>query len=457
MEIRYVFILIVVLIIFDITAVNLSYVLAYTNVSNVHPTRFFDTYFIILNITWIFASYFTRLYHLYTIQSLKSLIGKTFTTFVIYSLLTVVLFLIFNSRLHETLAYYIVTQLFMICCGRGIIYLLQNIHQNITHFRRNVIIVGYNDTGKNLHRYFLRNSMSFSFAGFFDDVTNYDADTDLKGDLNDIIAYTNEHNIKEIYSTHYPEQGSKFAQLFALAEYHCVKVRYVAGSSDIIDSNYCVRYIFQGTRILSKRIEPLDLLRNRILKRAFDLVFSTLVIFFVLSWLIPIISILIKAGSRGPTFFLQLRSGRDNQPFWCYKFRSMTVNKNANAQQASKGDSRVTKIGAFMRKTSIDELPQFLNVFLGHMTVVGPRPHMLSHTEQYKQTVNNYMVRHFIKPGITGWAQVNGYRGETRTEDQMHNRVDHDIWYSGNWSIYLDLKIVIATVANAVRGEENAY
>jgi len=457
MEIRYVFLLIVIMLVFDITAVNLTFIYAYTNVDNGYRTYFFSNYFIVLTLTWLVASYFTRLYHLYTIQNLSNLLLKSLLTVTLYGVLTTIIFFIFNKRFHEALIYYSLAPFVFTFYSRVIIYLLKNSHQHITNFRRKVIIVGHNDTGKNLHRYFLRNGMSFSFAGFFDEMPGQECETDLQGDLNSIIPYAAKHKIKEIYSTKYPEHSDEFVQVLALAEYHCIKVRYVAGIDDDINENYCVRYIFQGIRILSKRTERLDLLRNRIIKRAFDIVFSGLVICFVLSWLIPLIGLLIKTESKGPAFFLQLRSGRDNEPFWCYKFRSMAVNKNADSHQASKGDSRITRIGAFMRKTSIDELPQFINVFMGQMSVVGPRPHMLQHTEQYKQTVNNYMVRHFIKPGITGWAQINGFRGETRTESQMVNRVNHDIWYSGNWSLNLDMKIVFGTVKNALKGEENAY
>jgi putative colanic acid biosynthesis UDP-glucose lipid carrier transferase len=196
---------------------------------------------------------------------------------------------------------------------------------------------------------------------------------------------------------------------------------------------------------------------NLLLKRVFDIVFSLLVIGLIFPWLFPIIVIMIKMDSAGPVFFKQQRSGRQNDSFLCYKFRTMQVNADSNQLQATKGDSRVTKMGVFMRRTNIDELPQFFNVFLGSMSVVGPRPHMLKHTEQYSELINNYLVRHYAKPGITGWAQVNGYRGETKELIEMRDRVDYDIWYIENWSLLLDLKIVYMTVFNVFQGEENAY
>jgi undecaprenyl-phosphate galactose phosphotransferase/putative colanic acid biosynthesis UDP-glucose lipid carrier transferase len=167
--------------------------------------------------------------------------------------------------------------------------------------------------------------------------------------------------------------------------------------------------------------------------------------------------LIIKLESPGPVFFRQKRSGRDNRPFVCLKFRSMYVNDLAHNKQAGKGDSRVTKFGAFIRKTSIDELPQFFNVFWGDMSVVGPRPHMINLAKEYSELINNYLVRQFAKPGITGWAQVNGYRGETKELSDMENRVEYDIWYIENWSLLLDIKIIVRTVINILKGDENAY
>ena len=185
--------------------------------------------------------------------------------------------------------------------------------------------------------------------------------------------------------------------------------------------------------------------------------FSSIVIVFVLSWLTPLIAILIKLESKGPVFFKQSRNGFNYQEFDCYKFRSMTPNKNANLYQATRGDQRVTKVGKFIRKTSIDELPQFFNVLFGDMSVVGPRPHMVSHTNMYAKKIDKFMVRHFVKPGITGLAQVSGFRGEVETDKDIIGRVKYDIFYIENWSILLDIKIIAQTFINAVRGEEKAY
>src|SRR5690606_10508566 len=209
--------------------------------------------------------------------------------------------------------------------------------------------------------------------------------------------------------------------------------------------------------VISIRQEPVYDIEGRFKKRLFDMLFSLLVVVLVLSWLYPLIGMLIKLESRGPIMFKQLRTGRDNKPFWCYKFRSMRVNNESDDRQATRGDSRITTIGAFLRRTSLDELPQFFNVLQGHMSVVGPRPHMLKHTEQYKTIIDHYMTRQFLKPGITGWAQVNGYRGETTEPRLMERRVAHDIWYLENWTTMLDVRIVFLTIINMLVGEKNAF
>ena len=192
-------------------------------------------------------------------------------------------------------------------------------------------------------------------------------------------------------------------------------------------------------------------------KRAFDFVFAGFVVVFLLSWLVPLVALLIKLGSKGPIFFKQLRTGKQGKSFYCLKFRSMTINAESDSKQASRGDIRVTKLGAFLRKTSLDELPQFVNVLRGEMSVVGPRPHMLQHTEQYAKTIHNFMDRHLIMPGITGLAQVLGYRGETKELDAMAKRVNADIHYIHNMSWLMDLKIIGLTIKQVFKRPGNAF
>jgi exopolysaccharide biosynthesis polyprenyl glycosylphosphotransferase len=194
-----------------------------------------------------------------------------------------------------------------------------------------------------------------------------------------------------------------------------------------------------------------------VVKRVFDITFSSVVIVFLLSWMFLLIAILIKISSRGPVLFRQKRSGLDNNEFWCYKFRSMSQNTDADTKQATRQDSRITTIGKFLRRTSLDEFPQFFNVFKGDMSIVGPRPHMLKHTEQYSELIKKYMVRQLVKPGITGAAQIRGYRGETKELNDMEGRVKWDVWYIENWTFFLDINIILHTVFDFIKGDEKAY
>lgn len=210
--------------------------------------------------------------------------------------------------------------------------------------------------------------------------------------------------------------------------------------------------------ILTGQIQsPLYIRYNRIIKRIFDLMVSAVVLCTLFPVIFLVVGIIIKLTSPGPIFFIQKRTGKDGKDFNCYKFRSMKVNKEADEVQATADDPRKTPFGNFIRNTSIDEIPQLINVFLGDMSLIGPRPHMVKHTEMYSQLIDNYMDRHAVKPGITGWAQVTGLRGETKELYLMEKRVEADIWYIQNWSFLLDLKIIGKTIKTILLGDENAY
>jgi putative colanic acid biosynthesis UDP-glucose lipid carrier transferase len=320
---------------------------------------------------------------------------------------------------------------------------------------RSVAVLGMNTGGIKLAAY-LKKQTNFNFQGFLGDESCY---VDEQGNLIQAasaqLQTAANSGIKDVFVSLTPDRMGDVQYLLNEADKYCVRLKFVPDFS-LSPAPFDIEYMDQFS-VISLRKEPLKDISNRFKKRVFDIVFSSLVIVFILSWLYPILALIIKIQSPGPVLFKQLRSGRDNEPFWCFKFRSMQANNADEKRQASRGDSRVTKIGAFMRRTSLDELPQFFNVLMGDMSVMGPRPHMLSHTEQYRAIVDKYMVRQFLKPGITGWAQVNGFRGETKETYQMEKRVEHDIWYMENWSIALDIKILFMTVLNVIKGEENAY
>jgi Undecaprenyl-phosphate glucose phosphotransferase len=324
---------------------------------------------------------------------------------------------------------------------------------------KKVVIVGASAVGQDLYKHIEANShLGYKVEGFFDDygvVERVNGQTQL-GKVEDCISYALSNNVSEIFCTLSGNEVDKIKMLMQEADKHLLRFRLVPDLSAGLHKNVMLE-LYGHLPILTSRKEPLDNKANEVVKRIFDILFSTMVIILILSWLIPILAVIIKMESRGPVFFKQLRSGKGNKPFYCYKFRSMTVNTDSDREQATKGDMRITKVGAFLRKTSIDELPQFFNVLMGEMSVVGPRPHMIKHTQDYSVLINNFMVRHFLTPGITGWAQVRGYRGETKETSAMANRVEADLWYLENWTLLLDLKIILLTVWQVLRGNENAF
>lgn len=245
-------------------------------------------------------------------------------------------------------------------------------------------------------------------------------------------------------------------RLVDLAENNLIKIKLVSPSL-VIENRFLSIEKFGQIPVINVNAIPLDNWANQMMKRGFDIVFSGIVIVFVLSWLYPLIGLFIKMESAGPILFKQSRNGRRNDSFLCWKFRTMVLNSDSDTKQATKDDSRITKVGSFLRRTSIDELPQFFNVFLGQMSVVGPRPHPIKLNEEYKPRIHKFVQRHAVKPGITGLAQAKGYRGETAVFSDMNGRVRLDRFYVKNWSILLDFKIIALTISSIVRGHEKAY
>jgi putative colanic acid biosynthesis UDP-glucose lipid carrier transferase len=323
---------------------------------------------------------------------------------------------------------------------------------------KSVVILGGGRVGMELKDYLEQHPiLGYHVHGFFDDlVPQADDAVPALGTLNDWLNYARKNRINEVFCTLPDHAMEKIHLLMRQADQEMIRFKMVPDVKDYFRKNVKVQW-FGHMQVLSARTEPLELKLNQVLKRVFDISISLIVIIFLLSWLFPLMALLIKLGSKGPVFFRQLRSGKNNEPFWCIKFRSMVLNAEANSLQAAKNDPRVTIIGAFMRRNSIDELPQFFNVLLGNMSVVGPRPHMLQHTAAYAELIDQYMLRHFVLPGITGWAQVKGLRGETSDHQLMQERVEADIWYLENWSLFLDMKIVFLTAWHMLAGSENAH
>lgn len=276
------------------------------------------------------------------------------------------------------------------------------------------------------------------------------------GDFSRIEDFIRHNDIAKLLYVNSNLRKEELQQIMQLCRRHFVEFEIVPKEIDLFQKGIQVEQMAH-LPIFCRKKEPLYQFRNFVLKRGFDIVFSILVMLLLLSWLYPIVALLIKLESPGPVLFRQKRTGYWNKPFTCYKFRTMRENEVSDKLQATKNDARITRVGAFLRRTNLDELPQFLNVFKGEMSVVGPRPHMLQHTEDYAKLIDHFMIRHEVKPGITGWAQVSGWRGPTEKLYQMAKRVEFDVNYIENWSFWFDCKCIFLTVFNMIKGEENAF
>ena len=293
----------------------------------------------------------------------------------------------------------------------------------------------------------------YHVVGYFDS----DPVEDLKcftASIDKLEDFLKDHSVDEMYCAFPDDEHNNLQDMINLAERNAIDFYYVPQFSKYISRRFEIETL-GVVPVLSVRPHPLNNPLNKFVKRALDLFVSSLVLLFSPIIFLPI-AIGIKLSSPGPVFFKQERTGYRGRSFLCYKFRSMRVNDKSDTLQATKDDPRKTKFGNFLRKTSLDELPQFINVFMGDMSIVGPRPHMVQQTKEYSELIDKYMLRHTIKPGITGWAQVNGFRGPTDELWMMEKRVEYDVWYAENWNFMLDIKIMFLTVFNAIRGEKNA-
>ncbi|SHG29016.1 undecaprenyl-phosphate galactose phosphotransferase/putative colanic acid biosysnthesis UDP-glucose lipid carrier transferase [Flavobacterium fluvii] len=416
------------------------------------------------NVFWISLLLYKDSFRIVRTERIEAILYRTIRMLMIH-LAVIALFIVVldYDEISRLRMVYFYSTFFLLLISFRILFMkmLKYVRSRGFNFRK-VVIVGANATGERMNRILSKDlTYGYRVMGFFDDET--DSETELKapvlGRFEDVEDYLNSQKIDEMYVALHISKIKVINKLTALCERYMVRIKYIPDFQQYTKSNR-VEISFYGNGnvpVLMLRKEPLEIPLHRITKKIFDFCFSLFVIVFVFSWLFPILIILIKLNSPGPVFFVQERSGRDNKSFPCFKFRTMYVNDVADKVQASLNDARITKVGAFLRRTSLDELPQFFNVLLGNMSVVGPRPHMLSHTEQYSELINNFLVRHYAKPGITGWAQVNGYRGETKELADMEGRVEHDIWYIENWSLLLDVKIVWNTFVKVFQGDKNAF
>ena len=446
----------------DIFFINLAFIFIY--VLKFDTIDFSDKYrflIIIYNAVWILVALMLQLYEIHQLKRLDRILFNLFKAFSFNALIiSAVLFSLKASefsREHLYTTYFLLFGLIMF--WRYLAIQLIKLYRKSGFNYSRVIIVGGGEVAQQLNSYFHSDDvLGVRLVGVFSDTAiSFDTkDGVVSGDLEALELFALKNDIDEIFYAMPLTYTKKIKDLIDFCDKYMIRLKIVPDFRGFLFKRVNIEF-FDDVPVITLREEPLRDFVNRFLKRMFDLVFSISVILLVLSWLYPVIAILIKLTSKGPVLFTQLRSGVNNEEFVCYKFRSMSFSSDSDTKQATQGDARITRFGSFLRKSSLDEFPQFFNVLVGDMSIVGPRPHMLLHTEEYSELINKYMVRQLVKPGITGVAQVRGYRGETKELEDMEGRVRLDVWYIENWSLSLDINVIFQTIWNMFKGDEKAF
>jgi Undecaprenyl-phosphate glucose phosphotransferase len=425
----------------------------------------FDVFFLLLLILlWFFVSKSFGVYDEFRSRNFVHEFIAVLKSIIVYTIVMIIILFMVRSQAHSR--YFVaVNSLSLLTL---LIFSKIIVRQSIVSLRvkgrnlRYLLIIGSGGIGRTFGRMVSKNmSFGYSIIGFLDDHKAFLKDEEYLGRIEDLDKILMERQIDDVIVALPSQSIEKLEQIVNTCSAYTTRVRIIPDYFKFLSKKYSIS-TFGNLPIISVNEIKLDQIQWRLFKRIMDYGFTIFLFIFLFSWLWPVIAIIIKINSKGPVFFKQTRHGRDNRPFKTYKFRSMRtdcddIDSSGKFQQAKKNDPRITKIGAFLRKTNLDELPQFINVLKGEMSIVGPRPHPVKLNEESREHVTAYMQRHFVKPGISGWAQVNGFRGETSEEGLMQKRIDHDIWYMENWSFFLDTQIILMTVWNMIKGDPKAY
>ena len=414
-------------------------------------------FYIYIIFFWLLLSYLTRFYEVYRFTKLVKIFSLISQQFFVFTLALYAYFGVFRIYIprRKSGAYLIVIFFIVLFLRIVLFYALRKYRAYLKGNIRNVIIIGNTPSAVQLRNFFNeRTDLGYKVQAIFSNTLG----NKVTGTIEKSFEFLKTTNTDEIYCAIEELSDEEINTFVKYANENYAVLKFIPETKKILSKRLSIDYYDYLPVIALEEIE-LNKAINRFIKRTFDIFLSLFFILFVLSWLIPLMFILIKIESRGPLFYKHIRNGINYSEFTCYKFRSMKYEKNHHLEQVQKEDERVTVIGKFIRRTSIDEIPQFINVFLGQMSVVGPRPHPTIHTKAYAKQIDtyNFIFRHSVKPGITGLAQVKGYRGEIQTKEDIVNRVKYDIFYIENWSLFLDLKIILDTIILFFKGQEKAY
>jgi len=442
----------VIFFLLDLLFLNLSVYLSFSLGSNqLDLTTSEGIYLLVFsNLAWLFLTLVSSPYEMNKGWSLSKII-KSQTAFIFIHLLVVASLIFFFKRSYSPVSIGLIYIWFVLLSFTAkiiVYYLRKMLIPRVETI--NYILIGDQAIAREIRNYYLLNpQLGYRFKGHFE----FDHSNEL---FEKIRSFSAIHEVHEIFCCAASMSNESLKTLVDFGLNTLVKVKLVMDSSSTGSSPLQFEK-YEKEPGISVAAISLDESSNQWIKRFFDLFFSVLFFVLILSWLLPIVALWIKLDSKGPVFFIQQRNGEGNKPFGCIKFRTMVVNHEADSKQAVKDDPRITRAGSFLRKSSIDELPQFLNVLKGNMSLIGPRPHPIQLNEKFSILISNLMSRHYVKPGITGLAQCMGYRGETQTLADMENRVRLDRYYIENWTFWLDIKIIFLTVISLLRGSDKAY
>jgi len=437
---------------------NLFYLIGYFFTFNNLNTLIQSNYFelqLFFNIAWIVSAFVIQIHDTTRTTPFEVHLRRLINALGLYLIL---IFAFIGIKGEDFYKIFVFQSYFLTALGLTLFHLafilFMKYWRRIGYNYRNVVVVGYGELARELRKFFIFHpEHGYKFMGYFDD---HFSGNQIKGKVDQVERFIRENRVDEIYCCLPHVDPDKVQQLIEFTEDQFIKMKIIPDFRGFPYKSVEVQ-LYDYIPVLNLRPQPLDEYFNRFVKRTFDVLFSLFVMIFFLWWLIPLIALLIKLDSRGPILFKQMRHGKDNRPFICYKFRTMIENKEADTLQATKDDPRITRLGKFLRITSLDEIPQFYNVLRGEMSVIGPRPHPIKLNLDYKPQIDKFMLRHSVKPGITGLAQAKGYRGETSNLLSMKNRVKLDKFYVENWSLLFDIKIIFLTLNLIIRGNDNAY
>jgi len=410
-------------------------------------------YSILISFAWFVIAIYLGFYEVYRYTKVIAILNCALKQLLLFSLFCLALELFYSDFYYQKrVVFFVALSIVLILFFKlSIYYFLRRFRVLYGGNSRTVVLLGNNKNTNPLKTFFAENpDYGYKLIKVFT------LEIHKKERINECLSFALNNQIDEIYCSMADLSESQISDIVDFADNNLKTLKFIPDENQILSRTAKFEY-YDYIPVISLRNILQEETLNKIIKRIFDLVFSSIIIVGLMSWLTPILAIIIKLDSKGPVFFVQKRNGLNYKEFNCYKFRSMDLNDKADLDLASKNDVRITKVGKFIRKTSIDELPQFFNVLLGDMSVVGPRPHMVSVANLYASKVDKFMVRHFVKPGITGLAQIKGFRGEVETDEDIINRVKYDIFYMENWSILLDIEIILKTIFNMLTGDEKAY